>query len=113
MRLIALAALLLSSPAFGHVLFWTKVTHYDDGSEIVEPVSYLIEWSDGDEDFTTVDGTRTLTAASATMPDPVGLLRCYRVFAVVPTEGRSAMPSNVWCKDMRRRPNAPTGLSGN
>jgi hypothetical protein len=112
MRLLIALAALLPLPALAHPLWWNRVTHYDDGSEITEPVSYLIEWSDGDEDFTTVDGTRTLTAASATMPDPVGLLRCYRVFAVFPTEGRS-MPSNVWCKDTRRRPNAPTGLSGN
>jgi hypothetical protein len=113
MRYLIAAIALCPTLAFAHTLYWSRVTHYDDGSEIAEPVSYLIEWSDGDEDFATVDGTRTLTAASATMPDPVGLLRCYRVFAVVPTEGRSAMPSNVLCKDMRRRPNAPTGLSGN
>lgn len=114
MRLIiALAALCVAGPALAHGLWWVKPTLNTDGTAITETVSTLIEWSDG-ETFGEVAGSRTVTASSATMPDPTST-RCYRVFAVV--AGELSDPSNVWCKVIGppapKVPSAPTGLSGN
>jgi hypothetical protein len=116
--LIAAAALCAAGPAFGHGLWWQKPTAWDDGSPITEPISTLVEWSDGDT-FGEVHGTRLVaTASSATMPDPTST-RCYRVRAIA--AGETSDPSNVWCKVVgqapppppaRKLPNAPTGLGG-
>lgn len=117
--LYAALAVLIASPAMAHQLWWNRTTTYSNGDQIdiTDTVTYRLEWTDGNEDFSELEGSRTTQAASVTVPDPVGLLRCYRVIAVVAEEGESE-PSNTWCKDMRpeapvRRPAAPTNLSGN
>lgn len=131
-HVIALAALLAAAPAYAvpGTLWWNRVTHYADGGELgpADPVTYAIEYSDNGGEWAQL---RTLTAASAQVDHPEGVLRCYRNRAIVPDVQNTPVasdPSNEWCMDLRadapppepepdpgvgRKPAAPTGLSGN
>jgi hypothetical protein len=139
MRLIALAALLLSSAAFAQevTLTWTNPAAYDDGFPLApaEIVSSRVQFTREANcpGFGWVPPAGNVVqqgnAASMLVTELGAGLRCFRVF-VTARDPRCTVSatetclvespaSNVWSKTfaapvvLPKRPNAPSGLIGN
>jgi hypothetical protein len=142
MRLIALAALLLSSSAFAQdstTLTWTNPATYDDGTPLdpAEIVSHRVQWTrfDNCPGFGWVPAAGNVVvqgnASTATITILTAGLHCFRVFVtarypactVTATETclSEGLASNVWSRTFSgpvqvvpaKKPGPPTGLSGN